>query len=84
MLLVLWTLDIRAARQSHIFSFLDYFDAFFDAEHENLKKENFPKQGTTSYSAPKFSFTAKKINVFVYFSKGAISPNNHCFDPKHA
>ena len=32
-------LDIRAARQSQIFSAGDYFDAFFDAEHENHKKK---------------------------------------------
>ena len=29
----------RAARQSQIFSAGDYFDAFFDAEHENHNKK---------------------------------------------
>ena len=84
MLLVLWTLDIRAARQSHIFSFLDYFDAFFDAEHENLKKKKNSKTGDNWLFGAKVLIYSQKINVFIYFLKGAISPNNHCFYPKHA
>ena len=59
-------LCIRAARQSQIFSAGDYFDAFFDAEHENHKKK-LSKIGNNWLFGAKVLIYCQKISVFVYF-----------------
>ena len=77
----------RAARQMTFFFRSFRRGAFlmrFLTLNTKITKKKFSKIGNNWLFGAKVLIYCQKINVFIYFLKGAISPNNHCFYPKHA